>query len=95
MSWTWIRRGNLKRETESPLIVALNSVIKTNCVKTKIRKRIARLGNIVTDRQTNRQTDRQRDREKRERERVRYDTVNHINKFSDWRKRNTIVDMTG
>ena len=33
MTWTCIRRGNLKRETESLFIVAENNVLKTNFVK--------------------------------------------------------------
>ena len=34
--WTWLRKGNLKRETESLLIVAQNNTISTNCAKAKI-----------------------------------------------------------
>ena len=37
-SWTWLRKGNLKRETESPLISAQNNTIGTNYVKAKIDK---------------------------------------------------------
>ena len=36
--WTWLRRGNFKRETESLLIVAQNNAIRTNYVKMKIDK---------------------------------------------------------
>ena len=34
-TWTWLRKGNLKRETESLLIAAQNDVIRTNYVKVK------------------------------------------------------------
>ena len=37
-TWTWLRKGKLKRETESLLIVAQNSVIRTNYIKAKIDK---------------------------------------------------------
>ena len=33
----WLRKGNLKRETESLLIVAQGNAIKTNHVKAKIK----------------------------------------------------------
>ncbi len=33
---TWLRRGNLKRETESLLIAAQNNAIRTNYIKAKI-----------------------------------------------------------
>ena len=36
--WTWLRKGNFKRETESLLIAAQNSVIRTNHIKTRIDK---------------------------------------------------------
>ena len=36
---TWIRKGNLKRETKPLLIAAQYSAIKTNCFKSKIDKR--------------------------------------------------------
>ena len=29
-TWTWVRKGNFKRETESLLIVAQNNAIRTN-----------------------------------------------------------------
>ena len=29
-TWTWLRKGNFKRETESLLIVAQNNFVKTN-----------------------------------------------------------------
>ena len=35
MTWTWPKRGNLKRETESLLTSAQNDVIRTKCVKAK------------------------------------------------------------
>ena len=37
-TWTWLRKGKFKIETESLLIVAQNNAIRTNCVKTKIDK---------------------------------------------------------
>ena len=37
-TWTWLRYGNLKKETESLLIVTQNNVIKTKYVKAKIDK---------------------------------------------------------
>ena len=36
--WTWLRRGNIKRETESLLIVAQINAIKTNHIKARIDK---------------------------------------------------------
>ena len=36
MTGTWLRRRNLRRETESYLIAAQNDAIKTNYVKAKI-----------------------------------------------------------
>ena len=37
-TWTWLRKGNIKKETESLLITAENIVIRTNYVKAKIDK---------------------------------------------------------
>ena len=37
-NWTWLRKGNLKRETESLLIAAQKSAIRTNNVKARINK---------------------------------------------------------
>ena len=37
-TWTWLRKGNLKRETESLLIAAQNNAIRTNYVKARIDK---------------------------------------------------------
>ena len=37
-TWTWLRKGNFKRETESPLIVAQNSAIRTIHIKARIDK---------------------------------------------------------
>ena len=34
--WIWLRKGNLKRETESVLIVAQNNATSTNYIKSKI-----------------------------------------------------------
>ena len=47
---TKLRMRNLKRETESFLIIAQNNAIRTNCVKAKlIRKRIASVGYAVIE----------------------------------------------
>ena len=35
-TWTWLRKGNFKRETESLLIVAQNNVVRTNHIKARI-----------------------------------------------------------
>ena len=35
-TWTWLRKGNIKRETESPLIAAQYSAIRTNNIKASI-----------------------------------------------------------
>ena len=37
-TWTWLRKGNFKRESESLLIAAQNDAITTNYVKAKIDK---------------------------------------------------------
>ena len=37
-TWTWLRKGNFKRETESLLIVAQNNAIRTNHIKARIDK---------------------------------------------------------
>ena len=37
-TWTWLSKGNLKRETESLLIAAQDNAIKTNHVKARIDK---------------------------------------------------------
>ena len=37
-TWTWLRKGNFKRETESLLIAAQNSPIRTNHIKARIDK---------------------------------------------------------
>ena len=36
MIWTWLRRGHLKRDTESLLIETQNNSIKNSYVKAKI-----------------------------------------------------------
>ena len=35
-TWTWLRKGNFKRETESLLMAAQNSAIRTNHIKARI-----------------------------------------------------------
>ena len=35
-TWTWLRKGNLKRETESLQIAALDNAIRTNHIKARI-----------------------------------------------------------
>ena len=37
-TWTWLRKGSFKRETESLLIAAQNNAIRTNHIKAKIYK---------------------------------------------------------
>ena len=37
-TWTWLRKGNFKRETESLLIAAQNNAVKTNHIKVRIDK---------------------------------------------------------
>ena len=37
-TWTWLRKGNFKRETESLRIAAQNNVIRTNQIKVRIDK---------------------------------------------------------
>ena len=37
-TWTWLRKGNFKRETESLQIAAQDSAIRTNHIKARIDK---------------------------------------------------------
>ena len=37
-TWTWLRKGNLKRETESLLIAIQDNAIRTNHMKVRIDK---------------------------------------------------------
>ena len=37
-TWTWQRKGDFKRETESLLIAAQNNVVRTNHIKARIDK---------------------------------------------------------
>ena len=37
-TWTWLRKGNFKRETESLLIAAQNNAIRTKHIKARIDK---------------------------------------------------------
>ena len=34
-TWTWLRKGNFKRDTESLLMAAQNSAIRTNHIKAR------------------------------------------------------------
>ena len=34
-TWTWLRQGSFKRDTESPIMAAQNSAIRTNYIKTQ------------------------------------------------------------
>ena len=47
-TWTWQRKGNFKRETESLLIAAQNNAMRTNQIKAKIRlNKITTVGDVV------------------------------------------------
>ena len=37
-TWTWLRKGNFKRETESLLIAAQNNAVRTNHIRARIDK---------------------------------------------------------
>ena len=37
-TWTWLRKGNFKREKESLLIAAQNNAVRTNHIKVRIDK---------------------------------------------------------
>ena len=37
-TWTWLRKGNLKKETEAPIIAAQNNTIRTHHIKARIDK---------------------------------------------------------
>ena len=37
-TWTWLRKGNLKRETESLQIAAQDNAIRSNHIKARIDK---------------------------------------------------------
>ena len=37
-TWTWLRKGNFKRETESLLIAAQGNAVRTNHIKARIDK---------------------------------------------------------
>ena len=37
-TWTWLRKGNFKRETESLLIAAQNNAVRTNHIKVRLYK---------------------------------------------------------
>lgn len=39
MTWTQLQWKNIKRETELLLMVALNNVKRTNCIKAKINRK--------------------------------------------------------
>ena len=50
-TWTWLRKGNFKRETESLLIAAQNNVIRTIISKRELirRNKIANVDYEVTE----------------------------------------------
>ena len=50
-TWTWLRKGNLKRETESLLMAAQNSAISTNHINARIDRpnKIANTDYAVTE----------------------------------------------
>ena len=50
-TWTWLRKGNFKRETESILIAAQNNAIRTNQIEARIDKRskIANVGYVMIE----------------------------------------------
>lgn len=37
-TWTWLKEGKLKRETEALIVAAQDQAIRTNCVKANIDK---------------------------------------------------------
>ena len=37
-TWTWLRKGNFKKETESLLSAAQNNAVRTNHIKARIYK---------------------------------------------------------
>ena len=37
-TWTWLRKGNFKRETEALLMAAQNNAVRTNDIKMRIDK---------------------------------------------------------
>ena len=45
-TWTWLRKGNLKTETESLLIAAQNNAIRTNHIKARIDNRDETINHI-------------------------------------------------
>ena len=47
-TWTWLRKGNFKRETESLQIAAQNNAVRTNHIKAR-HNRIANVGYAVTE----------------------------------------------
>ena len=48
-AWTWLRKGNFKRETESLLIAAQNSAIRTNHIKAIRHNKTVNVGYAVTE----------------------------------------------
>ena len=47
-TWTWLKKGNFKRETKSLLIAAQNNAIRTNHIKARIDK-TQHLGYVVLE----------------------------------------------
>ncbi len=48
-TWTWQRKRNFKRETESFLIAAQNNAIRTSHIKVMIDNKIANVDDVVTE----------------------------------------------
>ena len=49
-TWTWLRKGNFKRETRSLLIAAQDNAVRTNQIKARIRlNKAANAGYVVTE----------------------------------------------
>ena len=48
-TWTWLRKRNFKRETESLLVAAQNNAIRTNHIKARIDKTQKKTANAVTE----------------------------------------------
>ena len=54
ITWTWLRKGNFKRETKSFLTAAQDNAIRTNHIKarkhkTQKKKKITNVDYVVTE----------------------------------------------